>query len=254
MDPIPQRDGATVFDFFRGPRYPILEGYIRSHGHGDSRDLTTRNELEDKLRAHTSAIVRADGILRWFPSGFAPRRLTVRLLDQVQIKGGAGMVPREFQVALIAADPVIVSDLELSQATAELEPGPGAFGFAFSFPFSFGDVSSGGTTTVVNTGNVEARPRLRVYGQITSPRVANLTTGQAVALPGLALSSGDYAEIDCGEETVRLNGGDVSLLSNLDVASSEFWTLASGQNAIQLTAAQFESGAYAQVVWRDAWA
>lgn len=245
----PQADGAIAFDHFRGARYITLEGYLRATSQGGSEDLATRTVLEDRLRAYTDSILRANGTLRFAPSGQPKRRVTVRLIEQVQIRGG---LLKEWQVQLVAHDPLVYSDAESAQDTTGLQPGEGSLSLPFVLPFSVGDVASGGTATVVNAGTVPTPPTVRIYGQATSPAVTNLTTGETLSLIGLSLSSGDYAEVDMAAETVTLNGdAGTSLVGSVDVPRSTFWRLEPGPNEIQLTATQFAAGAKATAVWRD---
>lgn len=249
VEVVPQADGATVFPSYDGARFPIVSGQIRAF------TSESRTRLEDGLKAHMRAIKRTDGVLRQFPTGYPARRCTVRQYDQVSIAASAGMGPRGFQLAFVSGNPAIVSDLEHTVDTSGLQPGQGSWVFPHVFPLSFGDTASGGTATVNVGGNTETLPTIRIYGQASSPRVANLTTGEQLSLTALALGPADYAEIDCAAQTVTLNGSSLhSLIGALDVATSTFWPLEPGTNQIQLTASQFAAGAYAKVLYRDAWA
>jgi hypothetical protein len=63
IEPRPQRDGAIVFDAYRGAAYPTLTCYVRAS------DVATRQVLQDQLRVFTESIRTADGDLQWLPSG-----------------------------------------------------------------------------------------------------------------------------------------------------------------------------------------
>lgn len=249
VEVVPQADGATVFPSYDGARFPILHGVIVA------RSPESRTAWEDTIKQHARSIKRTDGVLRQWPTGYPARRCTVRQYDQVSIAASPGMVPRGFQIALVSGDPAVVSDLQHHVDTSGLQPGEGSWVFPHVFPFSFGDTASGGTASLNVGGNTETFPVIQIYGQASSPRVANLTTGEQLSLTALALGPADYAEIDCAAQTVTLNGSTLhSLIGALDVASSTFWTLEPGTNQIQLTASQFAAGAYAKVLYRDAWA
>ena len=60
MQNAPGRDGAILFDSYRGARQPVLEGYIRFTG----TDMAQRLIYEDMLRGYTNSILRRDGTLR----------------------------------------------------------------------------------------------------------------------------------------------------------------------------------------------
>lgn len=246
VEPVPQRDGATVFDAYRGAMYPILRGHIKA------ASLTDRRELEDDLRGLTDSLLRADGILRWTPTGAAQRRLTVRLLEALQIGGG---LIKEFQLALVAADPTVYAELlQTADTTALTVGGGGAEVFPHGFPYSYGDYSGGGNVNVTNGGEVPSYPVVEVYGPITAPSIFNVTTGKVVSFTALTIAAGDFLEVDMKAETVELNGSpDVNLIGKLDVASSEFWALEPAVNAIRLSGSAFDAATKARVKWRDAY-
>lgn len=248
VEPVPQRDGATVFDAFRGAMYPILRGQVKA------ADLTDRRERIEELEALTDSILRADGILRWTPTGAAERRLTVRLLEAVQISAGPGVI-KEFQLALVAGDPTVYAELEQTADSAALTVGGGgAEVFPHGFPYSYGDFSGGGNVNVTNGGTVPTFPIVEVYGPITGPAVYNVTTGKVVSFPGLSIGAGDYLEVDMRRETAELNGSpDVNMIRYLDVAGSEFFALEPGVNAIRLSGTGFDAATIARVKWRDAY-
>jgi hypothetical protein len=77
LDERPQADGAIAYDFWRGARFPSLLGLIVARG---ADAVARRREMEDELREHLNAILRADGTLRWYPSAseqYAANRLTL---------------------------------------------------------------------------------------------------------------------------------------------------------------------------------
>lgn len=250
---IPQGDGAVVFDSFRGARFPVLTGILKATETGDpSTDLERRRELEDELRSKTDSLRFADGTLRFQPNGAAERQLTVRLLDAVQIRGSVGIV-KEWQLALIAGDPLIYSSSEYATSTGALAAGIGAEKFPHGFPYGFGTEGSGGTASIVNGGTAPTYPRIRVYGPASSPVIQNATTDVRLALPNLTINDGDFVEILTSDETIQLNGSDqFSLLGYLEIPTSEFWTLAVGANLIQFYGGQSGSAAKVTVYWRDA--
>lgn len=245
VEPVPQADGATVFDAYRGAMYPILRGQIKASV------LSTRRGLEDDLRALTDSIVRADGILRWTPSGAATRRVTVRLLEALQINGG---LIKEFNLALVAGDPTVYADAQQTSDTVALTVGGGAEVFPHGFPYSYGDPSGGGTVNVTNGGRVRTYPVVKIYGPVSAPAIYNVTTGKVVSFSGLTIAAGDFLEVDMRAETVELNGSpDVNLIGRIDSVGSEFWALEPGVNSIRLSGSGFDANTKASVVWRDAY-
>src|SRR6266542_5728682 len=68
IDPIPQGDGVIVSNSFQGGVTPVLQGHIVAS------DLTQRRSLEDALKRKLASILRADGTLKWPPTGAAVGR------------------------------------------------------------------------------------------------------------------------------------------------------------------------------------
>ena len=254
VENIPQGDGAILFEFFRGARFPVLSGIIKYTSSGvPATDYVNRRVAEDELRARTNSILNAYGTLRFTPHGASERQLQVRLLDTLQIRSQEGIL-KEFQIALIADDPLVYGATEHSQDTAAITEGEGGWSFPTGFPFSFGEATTGGSATVTNAGTAETFPIIRIYGPAASPTVRNVTTGYSLSFFDLTLAEGDYVEVDCREQTVLFNGSElVSLQGNLDPVTSEFFTLVTGDNVIQLLGGTVGSAAHATIVWRDAY-
>lgn len=243
----PQRDGAIMFQSFLDARFPLLRGMIVAP------TIEARVELERILRVHARALLNEEGILTWQPTNGVPVQLRVRLNQQLIISGGR--FHKEFQFGLIATNPNVLSQVESDLTTAELEPPVDSWGFPFSFPFSFGAESAGGDLVVVTTGDLETFPRILIYGPAAAPIIRNLTTGRSLSFVGLSLAAGDFAEVDCWDETVYLNSNEgFSLLGAVDIANSDFWQLAPGLNLIQLVASGFDANTRATIFWRDSFA
>lgn len=244
----PQRDGAIVHDAFLGPRTIVLTGQVIA------ADFTTRRTLLDNLAAYTFPLLRANGTLRFTPTGGTTRQLSVRLFDKVTVRGG---VLKEFQITLIASDPFTYSDALFTATTSALT-GAGATGglaFPVAFPIGFGEYTAGGEAAVTNSGNVNSYPVIRVYGPISGPTLRNLTTGLVLSLPGASVSSGSYAAVDMANETIYLDDITTSpLIRYLDVLTSEFWPLVPGANTVKLTGSGFSGATNATVLYRHAFA
>lgn len=107
-------------------------------------------------------------------------------------------------------------------------PGDPAWTFPFTFPFDFGDIGTGGRTTITNNGNIPTKPIVDLYGPITSSfstvQLINITTGKILQfLDTFELETGPFLRIDFQNETVFLNGSpDNNYIKYLDVANSEF--------------------------------
>lgn len=111
---------------------------------------------------------------------------------------------------------------------------------------------------VTNNGDVSAPVVIRVYGDLTSPRIRNLTTGKTLRLVG-QVETGYYLEIDTnyGSKSVELveiaTGDRVNAMDRIDLDAADFWALAPGSNTIRFDAAVNIDG-IAIVIYRQAYA
>jgi hypothetical protein len=161
---------------------------------------------------------------------------------------------RRFSVVLTAADPnkyaagvTGVTRVDLALAA----PGFAGAVFPAVFPWSFGSVTAAlNRAVVVNPGRVTVPAVLTMTGPTpTRPRLVNATTGAQFTLTG-ALGAGSTAVIDCGLETVTIDG--VPRL-NARAPGSQFWGVVRGANDLRFLADDYAAGAIASVSFRPAW-
>ena len=111
-----------------------------------------------------------------------------------------------------------------------------------------------GSRAVVNAGDVDAFPMIKIYGPCTNPVVSNMTQSKSLTFSGLTIAAGDYLEIDTRAKTIRTNSlAASSQYSKLVFPSSKWWTLSPGSNTVRFVPSTFSSGAAMRVEWRDAW-
>lgn len=97
-----------------------------------------------------------------------------------------------------------------------------------------------------NAGNAPTPAAIEIVGPSTDPEIANLTTGQSLALD-YTLGGGDTIEIDTGARTVLLNGG-TNIYSAL-AGTPSWFMLEPGTNDINFV----NCAAGSNISWRDAW-
>jgi hypothetical protein len=85
IDDRPGYDGSSVRDAYLSACYPTLSGEIHSAG-AEGVYEGVRRQYEDRLRDYLGSIKRADGTLRWLPSGY-------ELWDQNILNGGDAEEP-----------------------------------------------------------------------------------------------------------------------------------------------------------------
>lgn len=227
VQPLSQADGARVGDTWRGALTPVFTGSIVFS------TITQRRTLSDKLESWLASILRADGTLKWTPTGASQRQRTCRLLDGPDMPGESGQVLKSFQFTLVCADPLAYSVTENTSS----------------------DIATNGVAVnITNGGDVPTWPRIRIHGAVTDPIIKNNTTGKQIKLVG-TIANGTYIEIVTNPtvRSVALNDG-TSKVGMYDTANSEMWPLEVGVNAVELDGTTPSGGHKAVVYHRDAFA
>lgn len=250
VEPNARRDGSMLPAAFRNGATAVLKGDIRT------ATLEQRADMLDELRAHAVSILRADGIIRWTPTGKDTRRLVVRCLEDPTDSGGNGPL-KSFQHMFVARTPHSESDTEHVQDLSSLSSsGDGdEHSYPHGFPMTFGPGLAPGAAIVTNAGNADTYPVLRITGPFTDwVRVVNATTNDELELT-LDIPSGQHVLIDMAAESVLMNGDvDQPRPGSIDPLSAVFWPLVEGANEIRVFAEGFDTGHGVAVYWRDGFA
>lgn len=149
--------------------------------------------------------------------------------------------------------------LEAAEATETTVPatataGTAGFTVPITTPLVFPDSVPIGSATIVNGGTVDSYPVIRVYGPCADPVVENQTVGRELAFDGLTVNAGEYVELDTRARTVLyLSDPGDSRYADLDFATSSWWSLAPGENAVRLAPASFSEPSQMVVTHRDAY-
>lgn len=156
-------DGGTHGPFWLSRRAGTVQGLILPNA-----DMPAANAAWAKLKRATRAL-RADGFLRWTPSGESIER-QIRFRRQ-QRPTQTGRRPKAFQLAIVSADPYALSS---SEASLVLVPGANAGELGIANPITNPissplDVAS--QQSVVNQGDAATWPRFRIDGPITNPQL-----------------------------------------------------------------------------------
>lgn len=238
-----QADGGVHGDFFYGRRPVTLSGILLN-----PIDAADRNARQNKLSSASDAM-RADAVLDWTNSGGARQFISLRRQQPLRV---TGTWQKEFQAAMVAADPRIYSyalnGLEVTAAAAGATSGRA---FPEGYNIDYGPSAPNGQVLVTNAGNATSYPLLTVTGPGSNPTISNLTTGQAISLI-YTLGVGDTLTIDTLNRTVILNG-TTSRYGSVDFLNTSWWGVAPGVNDIRIAFTGFSTGAKLRVDWRDAW-
>lgn len=235
-------DGGVHGAFYAGRRPITLAGSIWPEPH------TIRNLREDRIKRATNAL-RADAVLNYTPEGLDARQFRGRRSQPPRITGRR---PKQFLIALIAAESELASPTESSVAIVAGLTVISGFDFPLEFPLDFdADATPAASTYVVNSGTAPAWPRFRIDGPITNPRLLNATSGKELDLT-YTLAVDEFLELDSLAGTILL-GGTTNRYSALQFPGSEWWPLEPGSNDVRLYADSYGSPAAATVYWNDAY-
>jgi hypothetical protein len=215
-------DGGVHGDFFYGRRPIILEGNI------DGRPTNVeRNQRMTRLQRASNA-TRRDSVLRWIVEGGVDQIVKVRRNQPLRISGG---VLKEFQLAMVSADPRIYAAQIQEQ---RFLPG----------------VTTG---TITNYGTMRTPPLMTVYGPATDIEVRNFTTGEAIIMaPSFTLTGSQSVTFDVANRTAIRSDG-VNVFSSVQFASTTWWEIQPGVNNPRLTATGTTGATSLLIQWQDAW-
>lgn len=232
-DAIPQADGEQMHErFFAGYTMTLSVQLWQSYDVPACDELL--QEMLDELMLHVRAFANpTDGRVYWQPAGAAQRMIRkVQLNSSADITLASGLTQIDFQLK---------------------SPYPYAWTAAENPPTSL-------DATLTNGGTADFWPVIKVYGPATQFTITNTDVVDDFGVPlqivydssrpgAQAIPGGSYAEIDTFRNTIYLNGDQDNLKPGLDIAVSDFFPIAVGDNAITLVG----GAASATVLWQDAW-
>jgi hypothetical protein len=154
-----------------------------------------------------------------------------------------------FDIEWLAPEPYwrAVADIQV------LFTGAGGFGFAVTFPLEM--TSNNVQVEIANDGDVDAPVTARLYGDATTTRIRNLTTGEELEITG-HIAAGEYVEISTafGDKRVDLvviaTGARTAVMDRINLAKPDFWSLRPGLNLVTFEADVNVSGR-AELYWRQ---
>ena len=150
----------------------------------------------------------------------------------------------------------ILESAELHEASANAS-GDTVDGFEFDIEFDleFPAASPQGSVEVVNAGDRDAYPVLRLFGPWSGESsIINDTYDERLVFDNLSVTAGNYLEIDTRAKTILLNGDSTQTRYQYLVFPDSTWfTLRPGTQRIRFVPTTFTAPAQALILWRDAW-
>lgn len=230
--------GAELGSYLYGRRVMTLEGEIVGADADDYEDKRRALEqaLDVMIGLQTFTITTRGGII-------VQTDAIINKKPELPYQKGQ-IIRGAFQIELSSPYPFFLGTTEQSTEVSHFIGGGGAL--PARLPFSLGSGGSG-ATTIVNAGNGQAYPVIRLYGVITNPSITNVTTGKSLSFTYSLASSTDYIEIDTFYRTVKLNG-----ITNIrQYLSGDWWSLIQGNNSIKFRGSDYSASAVAVITYRD---
>lgn len=190
-----------------------------------------------------------------FTDAAQARRIRLRASEETAVITAPTNIQRVL-LQWVAPDGVAETVAQSSQTvTAAVTPSPG-FTFNFGFDLVFPNSTPSGRTNVNTVGNAQCYPVMQLWGPCVNPRIDNQQDPNSSGVPkqlgfNITLSASQYLEVDTRERTVLLNGNaNAPRYNTLDFATSEWWSLAPGDNFVKYFPDSFGTGARAVMLYR----
>jgi hypothetical protein len=172
----------------------------------------------------------------------------------------AGPYQRDIQLGFVAADPVARATTATTVTCWAGTASPGrAYNLGYNRAYPAG--TSATTATMTVTGDVTARPLIRIYGSLTAPRVDFAPAGGGATqwfyvhfAPSFAVNAGDWVDVDCANRTAFYNSDTTRpVLTNLDWVNSKLWpAVAAGQTyTVTCAGTNANTVSQAQMTWTE---
>lgn len=245
----PNQPGATALDVVVPPRVVTLGGLVQAATPAAAWDLRAgllRSLVQQPTRlGETYAL----GRLRVTLDGRAPLELRA-LPRSSRIERPAGtkaLAP--FDIEWLAPEPYwrAIADTQV------LFTGAGGFSFGVQFPLQM--TSNNVDIEIANLGDVDAPITARLYGDVTTARLRNLSTGEELEITG-NIGAAEYIEVSTAfgdkrvERVVIATGARTSVMDRINLERPDFWALRPGLNVVTFEAAVNVSGR-AELYWRQ---
>lgn len=241
----PGQDGSTIPSNFFGGRLISWQQVIA--GDTAAEHITNRKNLfKALLLSRDSNGVAQTKVARFTDNDDSVYRVNY-VARKVQFPRNKITLDRGV-IILECEDEALLSDT-LSTETITLASG-GGFTIPFTIPFTISP-QVGGSTTLVNDGDLPAWPTIIFRGPLTSPTILNETSGVFLQLSGLSLEVGESVTITM--RPLIITQDSINDKFSTKTSSSSPWSLAPGSNVIVFTDTVFDSRASVSISWRDSY-
>lgn len=248
----PNQPGSTAVDVIVPPRVVTLQGLLQATTAADAWALRALAATALSQQPTRLGEAYALGRLRVTIADRQPLEVEAlaRSAHLGRPKAGQRIIPCD--VEFLAPNPYWreIADTQMFFSAA------GGFDFSVEFPLEM--TSNNVELEIDNQGDVDAPIVVRMYGDITTGRIINETTGETLEITGNVPAT-KYLEINTGfgekriEEVTIATGARVSVMDRLNLALADFWSLRPGLNIVRFEADVNVSGR-AELYWRQRYA
>lgn len=154
----------------------------------------------------------------------------------------------ELQLSFVAPLGYLVGDNQGYDSGFVMEGSGSNLTFPVTFPMGTGQNTTGNPSLTLHVGgSVPVHPIIYIFGPATNPEVRT-DDGLRVLFDGLALSAGQFVQIDMAAGTVRLDGApEASVYHLVDFTVSTFWQWLPGAHTVRYIATSGQMSVH----WRD---
>lgn len=243
----PEEHGSWPGEPFGGERVVTFTGFISVQG-----DYLGLGAAQRTLRSVTS-----------FPTATEQPLIVQRMGEKLLVwaRISARSIPSE-QAARVgysklalqwtASDPRRYSVDEHTEHCEIVTPSGTGLVYPLTYPLTYGPDVVAASVVCTNAYEADSPPRLVITGPVTTPLIANVSTGTVLEYAVALASSSDQLVIDVRAGTVLLNGVDRAYARTSNSGPLADFVLAAGDNDLEFRAASSASGNALDVFWRDA--
>jgi hypothetical protein len=253
----PGQYGETLVDVTVAPRTISLTAVVQSRNMGESlewRKVLSRSFLALRRNATAQNLMGTFRIYRDGPGGLYDDYPT---LDILALPRNSPQIEQLSPLAFRADIDLYCPYPFYRETSDRLQSFQSSGGFIWPVTFPLTIPSYNLQLDVDNQGDVDSPPIFRLYGDMTTVRMRNITTGQTIEITG-NIPTGSYIEINTefGQKSITLVdsfGSRSNAFYRVNLAQAEFWWLQQGVNTVRMEADINISGR-AEMAWRQRYA
>lgn len=263
-EPRPDAHGVSSGPSYAGERPITMAGQIVPQGVTDTAAKLDRNIKLGKLRRVTGSLMTRQGQLIWQPEGGFEMVAAVRLQAPVRTPGAW---VKDFQLSLIASDPLIYSRewTTVTRGPANYFPLPWILTTAYDLNGSRveqwgteavrGFVTNQGSAGTILDPNDPGAPFVATITGVagTNPALINQTNESGIFMGPLTLAENDVLVIDSATGDVTFNGSNANGV--VQVPLTRWWGLTHDSNEIRLAFSSHSSATPPSfsITYRHSW-